>query len=129
MRREGLSLTAAARKAHTTPATVRRYGAAALARGPAGRYRVKKRDSLYRRLRVVTTQGRIELEVDSEEASLVSRHANAVRKYGYTGDTNALVHFRGVRVAGHELESDPDALDRLDREGELGYLDLYDTTA
>ena len=59
IRRERLSLSQAARKAGTTPKTVRKYTGSALRRSPSGRYVPRRRDSLYRRMWITSTEGAI----------------------------------------------------------------------
>ncbi len=94
-RREGSSLSRAAAAARTTPRTVRRYTAAY--RKVEGRYRPTKWDRLERdmqvyeggRLRPVRIRG-------SRTASLLGRHANAVKAYLETRDPRVLSPFRSV---------------------------------
>ncbi len=125
-----LSLTAAAREAGTTTATVLRYAAPAVERLPNGRYRVLPDDRLYRRLRVISTEGPVWVDVrSSRTASLVARHANAIRAYGLHGDASVLAEFRGKRAGGAELAVDPAMLAAFAAAGELDAFDLYDESA
>src|SRR5947199_84058 len=53
-------------------------------------------------MRAITTAGVVALpRLTDDEARLVARHDNAVRKYLYTGDHADLDEFDGVAVAGH----------------------------
>ena len=125
-----LSLTASAREAGTTAATVLRYAAPAVERLPNGRYWVLPTDRLYRRLRVISTEGPVWVDVrSSRTAGLVARHANAVRAYGLHGDASVLAEFRGKRAGGVVLAVDPELLAAFAEEGELDAFDLYDETA
>lgn len=126
----GLSLSAAAREAGTTVATVLRYAAPAVERLPNGRYLVLSDDRLYRGLRVISTQGPVWVDVrSSRTARLVSRHANAVRAYGLNGDPSVLSEFRGRRVGGVVLAVDAAALASFAVAGELDAFELYDEGA
>jgi hypothetical protein len=127
--RAGLSLTRAAREAETTPNAVLRYAGAAITRDSHGRYVAKRRDTLYRRMRVLSTAGEIFVDVPSStQATRNARHANAVKKYRDTGDPTDLAQFRGKKVAGHELETDLAVLTARARADELDVLELYDHT-
>lgn len=126
----GLSLSAAAREAGTTTATVLRYAAPAVERLPSGRYRVSPDDRLYRRLRVISTEGPVWVDVrSSRTARLVARHANAVRAYGLQGDASVLAEFRGKRAGGAEFAVEPSLLAWFVAAGELDAFDLYDESA
>ena len=84
--RRGESLTRAARKARTTPETVRKYAAPALNKLPSGRYQVTPADRLKRTMRVLTPEGIISVDVGgSRAASNVARHRAAVDRYLQTG--------------------------------------------
>lgn len=126
----GLSLTAAGRDAGTTRSTVLRYAAPAVERLPNGRYRVLPDDRLYRRLRVISTEGPVWVDVrSSRTARLVARHANAVRAYGLHGDASVLAEFRGKRAGGVALAVEPAMLAAFAAAGELDAFDLYDEAA
>ncbi len=130
--RRGQSLRQAAREAQTTVQAVLRYAGSALTRGPRGRYVPRPIERLYRPLRLITTQGVVEVGVrDSRTASLLARHANAVRHYLETGDAAPLAAFRGRTVRaekrGYRLLDDRDLalLDQLGAAGEARFEDLY----
>src|SRR5262245_49601527 len=82
-RRLGISLTAAAKNAGTTRAKVLRFAGPAVERSPGGRYRVKASDTLYRRIRVISTAGVKWVDTwSSTEAERASAHASAIRAFG-----------------------------------------------
>ncbi len=125
MRTQHLTLTAAARAAGTTPRTVRRYAAPALVQH-GRRLTVTPADRIYRRMVVLTDEGRAEVDVrSSAQASRVASHWNAVDRYLRTGDTSALTPFRNRRVGGQLLATDPPALETYARRGELTTESIY----
>jgi hypothetical protein len=126
MRRERLSLEEAAAQADTTPNAVLRHVGSALRRDASGRYVPTATDRLYRRMRVLTTEGEIEIDTrGSGVASLIGKHQNAVKRYLATGQTTALSTFVGMKVRGHELETRPDFIDERERRGELSFEESY----
>jgi hypothetical protein len=129
MRREGLSLRAAARDAGTTPAAVLRHAGAALER-EQGRYRAKRGDRLLRVMTVLARDGLMhEVELrSSRQASLVGEHWAAIQHYLRTGDDSRLQALEGETVAGITLETDPDQIDIWERLGELELEDIYALT-
>ena len=77
-------------------------------------------------MRVVTIDGVRDLAVtDPDERSVAGSHWNAVTHYLETGEFNQLTPFRGVKVAGNELETDPDVLDVREDEGSLDIDHIY----
>jgi hypothetical protein len=133
MRRDGLSLQEAAREAGTTPNAVRRYAGAALEQH-GNRIAATREDRLIRRMTVDTVGGARVLNVrGSRRASMVGRHAAAVRHYLETGDASRLRKFRGKYIQDgklkHVLITDTQQIDRLARRGELSFEDLYDYAA
>jgi hypothetical protein len=119
--RHGETLTRAAKEAGTTPNTVAKYAGENLHR-ERGRVVASKADRLFRVMNVITTEGVQEVPLrSSRQASLVAEHANAVKKFLLTGDDEPLHKFRGVKVAGHELDVRPEVLEELQRTGELEY--------
>ena len=129
MRRDGVSLTQAARTAHTTRTTVLRHAKSAL-RKKGTRYAVTASDRLVRHVRFLTDAGRIEISVrGSRTASEIARHMAAVDRYLGSGDIGPLSEFEGRSVrAGREtfpFLTDPDALVRLANAGEVSFERLY----
>jgi hypothetical protein len=125
MRGHGLSLTAAAHDAGTTPATVRRYAGTALHRD-RGRYAASPADRIYRRMVVLSTDGRVEVEVrGSRAASRVGAHWNAVEHYLSTGDTDHLDRFAGTSIGGVPLSTTPGDLEDFFHRGDLDIDGIY----
>ena len=125
MRVHDLSLSAASRRAGTTPQTVRRYAGSSLRRS-GGRYRATRSDRAYQRMAVLSTEGLVDVDVrGSAKRSLVARHWNAVRRFGGSGDVYELRRFAGQFVGGVELASDPDAVEEYLRRGEVDIDDIY----
>ena len=119
--RHGATLTRAAKEAGTTPNTVARYTSEQLHR-ERGRVVASRSDRLFRVMNVITTEGVQEVSVrSSRQASVVGEHANAVKKFLLSGDDEPLHKFRGVKVAGRELETRPEILEELQRTSELEY--------
>ncbi len=80
-------------------------------------------------MRAVTRAGLVLIpDLSDEQASLVGRHDNAVRRYLDTGDDSDLEEFDGVTVAGHELETSLDALDFYALINEIRFEDIYEET-
>ncbi len=78
-------------------------------------------------MRAVTRTGLVLIsDLSDEQASVVGRHDNAVKRYLDTGDDSALTEFEGV--AGHELETDLDALDWLALAAAIDFLEIYEET-
>jgi hypothetical protein len=111
---------------------VRHYFEHDLERGPGGYSVPKPTDRSYHGdLEIISTEGVVPRAVRGSNARrLVSEHANAVNNYlhGRDPDAEGLRRFRGKRVAGVELESDPDRLDLLRDAGELDEYELYAET-
>jgi hypothetical protein len=109
--------------------SLRRYFGHDLERRPDGRIYAKKSDRSYHGdMRIVSTEGLVERPVrGSNVRRRVSEHANAVQRYLHGDDPegHGLVRFEGKRVGGVELETNLDRLDRLQRSGEVDFLDLY----
>lgn len=126
MRTRGLSLEQASREAHTTPSAVIRHAGPAVRHLDSGRYRPTAGDRLYRPLRVLTTDGEVDIDTrGSRVASLVAAHQNAVKHFLATGNTTVLEPFVGKKVQGHELETRPEVIEERGHRGELEFEDLY----
>ena len=122
-----LPLSRAAREAGTTVRTILRYAAPAVERLPSGRYRVRARDRLYRRVRVISEAGPVwEDTWDSLDARRASGHAHAVDEYGRLGDARVFDPFRGQRVGNATLATDIALLAGFAAAGELDAFDLYE---
>jgi hypothetical protein len=123
-RAEKVSLSAAAMRAGTSPATVKRYaGSAFEQRGH--KLVARDGDRLYRRLHTLTTDGRREVGVrGSRVASLVSGHWRATDA-ALKGDERHLRAYEGKRVGGYFLETDLDAIEAAADREEVRFEDLY----
>jgi len=130
MRSDGLSLKRAARHAHTTPGTVRKYIGGVIRKGPSGRYAATPSDRLTRHIWFLTKDGKVERAVrGSRQAERVARHMAAVDRYLKTGDTDPLSEFesQGIRSRNqfHPFLTDTNALDQLANAGEVSFERLY----
>ena len=133
MRREGIDLKTAARRVGTTPDTVIRHlSPRALRKSGDGRWHATKRDTIRRRMDMLTTEGRrAVLPRDSREASLIARHLNAVQAFveGRPQADRELHAFRGRRAAGFEFETDLDTIEGQGIRGELSAESIYQSTS
>jgi hypothetical protein len=130
MRSEELSLKQAARLAHTTPGTVRKYVGRVITKKASGRYAAAPSDRLTRYVWLLTKDGKVEVAVrGSRQASRVARHMAAVDHYLRTGDADPLAEFEGQGVRSrnqlHPFLTDTHALDRLADAGEVSFERLY----
>lgn len=128
-RGESKSLSSAARAEGTSVRTIRRLLPAALLKPrPGGRIRVKAGDPYSARVQITTDQGPLDVDArGSRQRELAGRH-RAVSTKVLRGELppRALEEFRGKKVGGYELISDPDRLFTLVEGGELDQLDaLY----
>jgi len=127
MRNRGESLSKAARALHTTPRTVRKLvGKQLRRRAVSGRYSATSSDRLKREILVFGSGGYDPVTVrSSRQAKLASEHLIAVGRFLRTGDTDWLKRFRGKRIGGVKLLTDPDRI-REFAEADLVKLDgLY----
>jgi hypothetical protein len=108
MRNRGESLSKAARALHTTPRTVRKFAGSQLRRATSGRYSITRSDRLKREIFVFGSDGYEPVTVRSSKlATLASEHLIAVGRFLRTGDTDWLKRFRGKRIGGVELLTNP----------------------
>lgn len=75
---------------------------------------------------VITTQGVLPLDLSEEERSLAASHVNAATHYRDTGESDRLDAFRGVRVGGYKLETDPGELEHLANRQQLDFEEFYE---
>jgi hypothetical protein len=108
MLKRGQSLSHAARAEHTTPRTVLKFARKQLKRNASGHYT----PTFGRReLNVLSFDGYEVVSVrSSKQAHLASKHLIAVGRFLRTGDIKSLKPFRGKRIGGIELLTDPDRL-------------------
>ncbi len=132
MRRQKLSLSAAAKAEHTNPRTVKRFvGSALRQEDPRGRYKPTAHDRIPRELRIPTPEGVQTVVVrDSRQASKLAEYWAAVHRYLETGDASAVQKFHGESITdanGRQvpLLTDLDELDRLGNAGVLSFESLY----
>jgi AcrR family transcriptional regulator len=129
-RRENLTIRTAARRAGVSVATVRRYAGEALTKDAFGRLVPTAADRLYRRVKVIGPEGPTWVDLrGSRVASTVGEYWNAVRAYLETGEEAGLARFRGLRVGGVELLTDPAAIEEVARRGEVSFEHLYEIAA
>jgi hypothetical protein len=131
-RRKGLPLNKTAQWAGTTPDAVLRHTGSAWEKTSSGRWRARAADDLVRVMPLISG-GVVYPEVaitGSHDASIVGRYWNAVD--GFLRNALAadimLAEFTGVTVDGvlpdgtevtFELETDPEVLEAMERDGEL----------
>jgi hypothetical protein len=96
--RAGDSLTAAARKAGTSPRTVKRYAGSDIAK-VGGRHRIV-RDRAFRRMNTLTNRGVEPVTVGRRDASEVGRYWSAVGRYLNTATTRSCGSSPADRSAG-----------------------------
>ena len=125
--RAGDSLTVAARRAGTSPRTIKRYAGSDLGKR-GGRWRIA-RDRAYRPMRILTNTGVEVVDASRREASTVGRYWSAIGRYLQDGDDSELRKLRSVTVHGYELETDLDVIDELAGRGELDFEDIYELAA
>jgi hypothetical protein len=130
-RGESKTLSAAARAESTSVGTIRRLlPAALLQERPGGRLRVKAGDPYSARVQILTNLGAVQVNArGSRQRELAGRHwAVWMKVLRRDLPPSALEEFRGKKVGGHELLSDPDRLFILAEAGVLNQLDaLYVT--
>jgi hypothetical protein len=130
MRRHGYSMTEAAQRAMTTPATIKRYAPSALKQSSSGRYEPTKYDRYTRTLYILTTNGKTAVTVsDSRTATRIAEYSAAVDHFLKTGKTDRLRPFRRQSFragkVGYPFLTDPKTLARLANAGEVSFEDLY----
>jgi LysM repeat protein len=127
--RKGDSLSAAAREAGTTAATVKRYVGRSLT-GGGGRIAAKRVDRLAALMQVPTTSGpQLMVVVGSRSRRVLGEYYAALQAFRDRGDPRALASFANVRinVEGTQipLPTDPRLLTRLLKEGRLSVETIY----
>lgn len=131
--RHGKSLNRAAKLAHTSPATIKKYAGTAVRRQPRGVYTPRLSDHIDRPMRFLTPSGVTAITVrDSHSASLIGKYWNAVDRFLVTGQRDALNRFRGERVRvgkrTYPFVTDPLVLERLANAGEVRFEAIYKIT-
>ena len=78
-------------------------------------------------VRALTTAGlQILTALEDWEATQIGRHWNAVRRYLEYGDVDGLYQMPGTIVAGHELETNIDAVEWHAVRGEISFESIYE---
>ena len=128
-RRSGSSLDDAAWRALIDPQAVAFWAPDAVTRSGAG-WRVASADRMFRPMFVYSGGRRHLIDVrGSRVASQVGLYHSAVGHYLSTGDSSRLARFGGVRVAGVELETNPEVIDQLARRGVFEFETIYQAVA
>jgi hypothetical protein len=79
-----------------------------------------------RPMRVLTTEGVMDLDLrDPDDRSIAGSHWNVVTHFLGSPDTADLGRFKGLTVAGFELETDPDVIEIREGEGDLDIETIY----
>jgi len=109
--RQGDTLSKAARDNGVSIRTVKRYVGSALVQGrPGGRIRATKSDKLVRYLQIPGLDGPREINVrGSRTASEFAKYKASINRL-LAGDRNAMARWRGKKIAGIELVTDPKIL-------------------
>jgi hypothetical protein len=120
--RQGASISRAGRENGITPRTIKRHVGAALRQDrPGGRIRATKSDRLLRYLQIPGPNGPIDITArGSKQATEISRYKAAVNRF-LSGDPNALVPWRGKKIAGIELITQKEILKSLAHKDLLPY--------
>jgi hypothetical protein len=129
-RREGIPIERAAPRSGTTLSEVRRCAGSAIVHRN-GHWWAKPHDNLPRPMRFMVDRGYVALTIlDSDEASLIGEHANAIRAYLQPPhSTKQLKRFERAYVVvdgkRYEFVTDPRTINRLARAGVIYFMDLY----
>lgn len=120
--RRGVSPTQALRDNRVTRRTFKKYVGPAIRQDRrGGRIHVTKSDRLVRYLQLPGLHGPIDIEVrGSKEASRAARYKAAVNRF-LRGDPKALSPWKGKKIGGVELISDPETLKGLAQDQLLPY--------
>jgi hypothetical protein len=121
--RGGMSFTRAAREAHISPRTLRRFGGSDFQR--RGRRIVAVRDRSYRSVNIISNRGVTTVQLSRRDASVAGPYDAAVRRWLRYRDDSGLRKLRGVSIGDHELETDTDVLDERAGRGELEDFEFY----
>jgi hypothetical protein len=125
MRTDHLSRSRVSRLYGVSPQEMQRLGGTALRKQKNGRYAAKRRDKLLRVLMIVGQRDLGEIVVnDSDQATQIAKHSNAVSLYLRTGDAGPLREFEGQYALDAEGNQVPFLTDlkELDRRGSAGNL-------
>ena len=120
--RHGASISQAARDNGVTTRTIKKYvGSALIQDRPGGRIRPTKNDRFVRYLQIPGPGGQVEIKArGSKEAADAARYKAAVTRF-LGGDPKALAPWRGKKIAGVDLVTDPRVLKSLAKDEQLPY--------
>jgi hypothetical protein len=131
VRREGVSVTQAAKEYGISRKKVVELGGSALCKQTNGRYAAKRFDRLLRVLVIPSRDGRSEVAVrDSRTASKIAGYSEAVRRFVQTGDASRLREFKKLKLndaSGNPIKllTETKELTRLGHAGVLSFESLY----
>ena len=126
MRRNGETLSQAARAEEVDPRTVRKYLGGELRQMASGRTQPTSTDKRQREMLILTSSGPAPTTIrGSQQASQLGRYLAAVGKFLRTGEVDALDEFEGKKIAGHVLITDPETLMSLAQAGALQLDEIY----
>ncbi|WP_263365242.1 hypothetical protein [Edaphobacter bradus] len=131
VRKEGISVTQAAKDFALDRKEVIELGGRALRKRKNGRYEAKPHDRLIRFLVLPSPDGMKEVAIrDSRTASKIAAYSDAVHKFLQTGDESKLKPFRRLQfkdATGNSVTilTDPKQLTRLGSAGVLSFESLY----
>ena len=126
MRRDGLSLIAAAREESTTPATVRKYLPAAIRKSKAGKWVATKSDRYIRIVSLPGPNGPVTVRArGSEEARVASNYLASLTRWARKEKVYELAPFHGKKIGDHELITASSALRPMRDAGLLQLDTLY----
>lgn len=126
----GKTLTQSAKSVHISPERLRRYIAEAGLAHRHGRRWIIGPDNRPRIMRMFSRGKIITVTVDPAEASVIGKYLDAVRHFLNSNEPMFLKMFAGKSVTDikgktHPLETDPNALYRLDATGSGSFEDIY----
>jgi len=118
--RHGASLAQAAKAEGVGQRTIRKYVGSALRQDHVGgRVRAVARDRFTRYLQIPGPDGPIQVTVKgSKEATELAAYVSARATFLRSGDESFLRRFRGKRIGGHALVTDPKILTTQAEQGE-----------
>jgi hypothetical protein len=120
--RRGDTLSRAARDNGVTTRTIKRYARSALIQDrPGGRIRATKSDRLARYLQIPGLNGPRDITVRSSKAASEFASYKADINRLLRGDRNAMTRWRGKKIAGFELVTEPKILIEQARKEILPY--------
>lgn len=131
VRREGVSVTQAAKEFGITRKKLIELAGSALRKQKNGRYTARSFDRLLRVLVIPSKHGLAEVAIrDSRTASKIAEYSDAVQKYLRTGASSPLKKFKSVKLLDAQgnrikLLTDLNELQRLGSAGVLSFESLY----